>query len=86
MSLTRGPKSKFPCTRCLIPANKQGTYPPERADPRTSADTQEIVQNARSLGSGDQEELLKSFGLRDIDVHAIFSVFSCSHNTQQNVF
>ena len=75
MSLTRGTKSNFPCPRCLIPTDEQGNYPPEHGATRTSAHTQVIIQEARAMRPGRKEELLKSFGLRDIDVCVVFSFF-----------
>ena len=73
MSLTRGTTSNFPCPHCFIHTDKQGTYPPECGDPRTSAHAQQIVRDAQELRLGRKEELLKSFGLQDVDVCAIFS-------------
>ena len=73
MSLTRGRTSNFPCTRCLIPHDDQGVYPPVRANARTSTTSREIIEEARLLPVGKQEELLKSFGLRDVDVCVILS-------------
>ena len=78
MSLGCDPSAKFPCTRCLIPNEKQGVYPIVRAVARTSAEAQEIVLNTRQLTrSSQKEEILKSFGLRDVDVCPFFSfIFS----------
>ena len=73
MSLTRGVTSNFPCPRCLIPRSKQGVYPPISADARTSAISEETVEEARLLRVGEKEELLKSVGLRDVNVCVIFS-------------
>lgn len=77
MSLTRGVKSHFPCPRCLIPADEQGVFPSARAAARTTTGTKSTVEEARQLGSGEKEELLKSVGLRDIDVSVVFSSVSC---------
>ena len=63
MSLTHGTKSNFPCPHCLIPTDKQGTYPPEHGATQTSAHTQVIIQEAWVMRLGHKEELLKSFSL-----------------------
>ena len=79
MSLTRGSSSNFPCTRCLIPAGEQGD-PSGHGDARTSASMQAVIQDARQQDLvKDREALLKSFGLRDIDVRFIFLFVSCPH-------
>jgi hypothetical protein len=72
MSLTRGVTSKFPCPRCLIPNEGQGILS-AHADARTSATMQAIVLRARQQGTTASEETLKSYGLRNVDVRALFS-------------
>ena len=88
MSLIRGVNSLFPCPRCLIPANQQGDRS-AHAPARTSANMQAVVQDARQQRLvKDKEEILKSTGLRDVDVFVILSFVphTCLRCLQQNVF
>jgi len=75
MSLIRGVNSLHPCPRCLIQADRQGD-PSAHAPARTAANTQATLQNARGKKfAKDKEEILKSAGLRDVDVFVIFLFF-----------
>ncbi|KAK7677045.1 hypothetical protein QCA50_020010 [Cerrena zonata] len=66
VSATRGTNSNFPCPICLIPAdqlfNLLQDYPI-----RTALISEALVKQARILSREDGEELLKSYGLQDID-------------------
>lgn len=77
MSLIRGVGSLSPCPRCLIQANQQGD-PSAHAPAWTSAGTQATIQDARKQRfAKDKEEILKSAGLRDVDVIVIFPFAPC---------
>lgn len=67
MALIRGVGSLFPCPRCLIPEAKLGELSAS-APLRTTASMKAIIMEARGMRSGEKEALLKSFGLRDVDV------------------
>jgi len=68
MALIRGVGSLFPCPRCLIPEGKQGDLS-ARALLRTVANTKATIQAAREQELvRDKEDILKSSGLRDVDV------------------
>ena len=67
MALTRGVSSLFPCPCCLIPKEEQGESSGCTAA-RTSADVQETIEDTRKQKAGEKEEILKSQGLRDINI------------------
>lgn len=68
MSLIRGVNGLCPCPRCLIRADQQGDAS-VRAPPRTAADTQAVIQDARQQRfAKDKEGILKPVSLRDVDV------------------
>ncbi|KAF8956124.1 hypothetical protein BDZ97DRAFT_1907300 [Flammula alnicola] len=65
IALTRGGTSKKPCTICLVPKeeipNLSKTFPL-----RTTETMREVWIRAQDMNSTDREELLKSYGLRDV--------------------
>jgi hypothetical protein len=67
MSLIRGYGGKLPCPVCLAPEDKladiSATWPP-----RTAAQTQQLIKEARTLNRSDSEAHLSSYGIRDVDV------------------
>jgi len=71
MSLTRGLGSKFPCPVCLVPdaslANIHKVYAL-----RTAEETQAIIKQATNMNTTDSETLLKSYGLRPVQVSSKF--------------
>lgn len=75
MSLIRGVNSLYPCPRCLIQADRQGD-PSARAPARTAVGTQAVIQGARQQRfAKDKEGILKSAGLRDVDVFIFFLIY-----------
>lgn len=68
MSLIRGINSAVSCPRCLIKTTDMGD-PSVHAPLRTSENVQATIQEAgREKLVGAREEILKSAGLRDIEV------------------
>lgn len=68
MALIRGVGSLAPCPRCLI-VEKDMWNPSIHALPRTSAGTcATIADSKREKRVGKREEILKSAGLRDVEV------------------
>ncbi|KAJ6588426.1 hypothetical protein B0H19DRAFT_1099256 [Mycena capillaripes] len=67
MALTRGSQAHYPCPICLVHKDDQHNLSlPFQM--RNSQETQEIIQQARLLKRADnREEMLKSYGLRDVD-------------------
>ena len=79
MALTRGASSNFPCPVCLVPKeemHKGKVYPL-----RTTKTMKEVYHKAMGMALADmKEELLKSVGLRGIEVRRIFphsTLYSC---------
>jgi hypothetical protein len=71
MSLTCGVGSKFPCPVCLVPdaslANIKEVYAPHTAE-----ETQAIIKQAANMNITNSEALLKSYGLRPVQVSSKF--------------
>lgn len=68
MALIRGTQSLCPCPICLVPNNKQSDL--SDAFPlRTAKDSRAIISRAREMSvNADKEDLLKTYGLRNVDV------------------
>ena len=67
MALIRGTNSHFPCPVCLVPSTQMndGSIHP----PRTSESMKEVYDKAAENPSKtEQEELLKKYGLRNVEV------------------
>lgn len=67
ISLIRGGNSLFPCPICLVPKDSI----PELSkvhDLRTTKEMQDIWKKAQTLRPGECEELLKKYGLRNVEV------------------
>ena len=71
MALTRGVNTSYPCPVCLVP---QGEIPNLSVSHplRTREAMQAIWNQAAGMNATEREELLKSYGLWDIQV-----IFSC---------
>jgi hypothetical protein len=69
MALTRGVNSLFPCPTCLVPKAKIPDLGISH-ELRTVARMEAIWRNALTLNATEREELLKSYGLRDVEVNA----------------
>ena len=71
MALIRGAKGNFPCPVCLVPQEKQcrgKVYPL-----RTTETMQEVYHEAeQAVLAETKENLLKKYGLRDVDVCGTF--------------
>jgi hypothetical protein len=67
MTLIRGLGSKSPCPICLIPRD-QLTNLSETFERRTKENMWKIYEDAKVLNATDKEELLKTFGLREVEV------------------
>ena len=67
MTLIRGLGSKAPCPVCLVPGD-QLTNLSETFEQRTKENMQKIYEDAKELNAMDKEELLKTFGLREVEV------------------
>jgi hypothetical protein len=68
MALTRGVNSLFPCPTCLVPKAEIHDLRVFH-ELRTSERMQAIWKEALELNAMDREELLKSYGLRDVEVN-----------------
>jgi len=69
MALTRGVNALFPCPTCLVPKvdiPNLGVFHELRTSPQMEA----IWRGALELSATEREELLKSYGLRDVEVNA----------------
>lgn len=78
MSLTRGPTSLFPCVRCLIAHDDQGNLR-VTASLRTVSEMKRVVDEARGkVTAAEREALLKSIGLRGVDVRLSLLLLSFS--------
>ena len=67
MTLIRGLQSYAPCPVCLVPWDKL-TNLSVNYELRTKDRMQEVYNEAQSLNAAEKEELLKSYGLRDVEV------------------
>ncbi|KJA12782.1 hypothetical protein HYPSUDRAFT_50110, partial [Hypholoma sublateritium FD-334 SS-4] len=66
MALIRGLNSACPCPICLVPNEKLSNLS-KKWPPRTTQHMQEIYQNAQSLSAEGKEDVLKTYGLRDVE-------------------
>ena len=72
MALTRGAKCKFPCPVCLVPReelHKGAVYAR-----RTTQTMKEVYNRAKDMSKAEEEQLLKSFGLRGIEVSGMLTL------------
>lgn len=85
MALIRGLRGLYPCPICFVKSDEQSdiSIVPEL---RSSKHSQETVHTARTLNAEGGEELLKGFGLRNVEVSvwALLNFFWFS--SDQNVF
>ena len=84
MSLIQGVNGLFPCPCCLV-HNDQQRDPSAHAAAWTSGSMQATVQDAREQRFvKDKEEILKSAGLRDVDVFIISLFVLCPYSVVSN--
>ena len=79
MALIRGLGSLRPCPRCLVADVDLDNFS-DKAPIRTAGETRATIEEARKqVLVGESEEILKTSGLRDIDVRSyfIFELFRC---------
>jgi len=70
MALTRGTKSNFPCPVCLVPREEMCKGVMYAL--RTTETMEGVYNEAKGMDTvGEAENLLKSFGLRGIEVCGI---------------
>jgi hypothetical protein len=67
MAVIRGLRSARPCPVCLISSEDLSDIS-ITAERRTPTTMRKIYDDAKKLNKKDQEELLKAFGLRDVEV------------------
>ena len=76
MALIRGTNSASPCPRCLVKSEEMAD-PSVESQRRTSAITQATIMDAnQKKRAAEHEEILKSAGLRDVEVS-----YGCSDPT-----
>ena len=88
MALMRGVRSKFPCPTCLVPVNQLSSFDQSylsRVDTESIAIVRQAIKMERHA---DREALLKSHGLRGIEVCylIITPMLRLSLPCPQNVF
>ena len=76
MNLTRGEKGNYPCPVCYVPKNEQSDLT-KTHEPRTALDTQQIYRLASiQTTQAACEDLLKSRGLRMLEVIIPFDLYT----------
>lgn len=88
IALIRGVNSKFPCPVCLVPGdqliNLSTDFPL-----RISSEMKKIHESTKELNIGQTDEILKAFGLRDVEVRVEKGATLCLAHTNllpKNVF
>lgn len=72
MALTRGPNSNFPCPVCLVP--KEEIHKGVVYTLRTTKTMEGVYYQAEKMNTAEEsEKLLKSYGLRKIEVCRVFA-------------
>ena len=66
MALIRGTNSHFPCPVCLVPHTQMSDGSIHQS--RTSESMKKIYKAAENLSKTEQEEALKKYGLRNVEV------------------
>jgi hypothetical protein len=67
MTLIRGLRSYAPCPVCLIPGDKLADLS-ETFELRTKGKMREIYEQAQELNTADKDDLLKTYGLQNVEV------------------
>lgn len=67
MALIRGLHGLRACPKCLIPSDKLSDLS-QTYEPRTAAETFEILDSVKNLSAEQREETLKANGLRYVPV------------------
>jgi len=76
MALTRGTNSNFPCPVCLVP--KEEMCKGIVYEIRTTETMEGVYNEAKEMGTAEErEKLLKSFGLRGVEVCGILHLTGC---------
>lgn len=73
MTLVRGVKANFPCTRCLVPRNLQSDLN-FTAEYRTQAATKTLIESLATCTKAEAEKKLKEQGLRYLTVRWLYQV------------
>jgi len=68
MALTRGVNALYPCPTCLVPKGEIPNLSLSH-ELRTTARMQAIWNQGLQLNTTERENLLKSYGLRDVEVN-----------------
>jgi hypothetical protein len=71
MALTRGVNASYPCPTCLVPKGEIPNLAIEH-ELRTSTAMEAIWIEASTMNATDSENLLRSYGLRDVKVILTF--------------
>ena len=75
MALIRGTNSKFPCPICLVPLEELSNLSSDFSL-RTKENMRKLFQEAQELNAAESESLLKSQGIRDVEVGSTHSEFT----------
>lgn len=67
MALIRGEKGLYPCPFCLVPKDEQADLT-KTHELRTAEHTQEVFNAGSELTAAEHEDLLKSNGMRNVEV------------------
>lgn len=78
MSLIRGFMGLRPCPVCHVPKDQLHDFGKSWAR-RTGLETQKIIAQSKVLNAAEGEQLLKSNGLRPIDVRQFLIEFTIFH-------
>jgi hypothetical protein len=74
MALTRGVNASYPCPTCLVPKREIPDLSLSH-ELRTTTSMQAIWNQGLQLNATEREDLLRSYGLRDVEVNVyIFMV------------
>jgi hypothetical protein len=79
MALNRGFMGLQPCPVCHVPKNQLHDFGNSSWALRTGLETQKIIAESRALNAAAGEQLLKSNGLRPIDVCQFLTEFTIFH-------
>lgn len=78
--MIRGVNSNFPCPICLVPGKELSDL--SKVHPLRTTDTMRaVLASTVNMNAGQKEEVLKGFGLRDIEVSyvALFQLKTGTH-------
>lgn len=72
ITLTRGVGASYPCPVCLVPKNELPVLS-RRAPLRTPGAMRGILNRVREMNATAAEDLLRAYGLRDVEVRVLHS-------------